>query len=544
MIFGLILIVVVGVIAFFHYIQGFFTATLSAILAVISAALAFSFHEPVVESLLGGKLSGTAHGSVLAVLFLVIYSVLRLAFDKMVPGNVRMPVLVDKIGAGVMGLIAGVFGAGMLALVWQYMPLMPSIAQYSRYATTTRETVVPPGATQQRAINSENQNELKSDKQGGFDPAERQKLVLPADDVVVGTVAHLSDRGSLAGSQPLTRVHPDFIEELFAQRLGIQARAKRVVTADGITSVELFSVPSLKQRDHEYKEVRSRPFPAGDVKPPGNQVLLIARVMFTRNAGDDDGLVRFAPASLRLVGRKPGSGASEEAWVNYYPVGTVEKGQTLYANKPDDYLFLDVKGADRGVDFAFLVDKQAVLAGGGQGGGTVTVADGVFLEFKRMARKDLTGEQVKTAYKASETVGAMRKKDVTDPNAQQPAQTTDASAQPPPQPEQGTPAPADATAELKEKLVGAWMGSTADGGTLVIDFLADGNMKFQSTAPNAAPQIRQGTWEAVSSKGNNALVINRTIGGGKSEVTITFNGDDDITLASTATPKPIQLKRR
>jgi hypothetical protein len=336
-------------------------------------------------------------------------------------------------------------------------------------------------------------------------------------------------------------VHPDFLEELFAQRLGIQASAKRVVTADGITSVELFSVPSLKQRDHEYKEVRSRPFPATDVKPPPNQVLLIARVMFTRNAGDDDGLVRFAPASLRLVGRKPGTGAADEEWVNYYPVGTVEKGQTLYANKPDDYLFVDVKGADRGVDFAFLVDKQAVLSGGGQGGGPMTVGDGVFLEFKRMARKDLAGEQVKTAYKASETVGAMRKKDVTDPNAQA-AQTPDPAA--PPQPEQPAAAPADATAELKEKLVGAWMGSTADGGTLVIDFLADGNMKFQSTAPNAAPQIRQGTWEAVSAKGANTLVINRTIGGGKSEVTITFNGDDDITLASSATPKPIALKRR
>ena len=47
MLFLIILGVLVLIIAFFHYVQGFFSAALSAILAIIAAVLAFSWHEPI-----------------------------------------------------------------------------------------------------------------------------------------------------------------------------------------------------------------------------------------------------------------------------------------------------------------------------------------------------------------------------------------------------------------------------------------------------------------------------------------------------------------
>src|SRR5687767_2266297 len=157
MILAIILIIFVGAIAFFHYTQGFFSATISAALAVFSAVLAFSYHETVVESLLGGRFADQAHGMALAVMFATIYIVLRVAFDKMIPGNVRFPVLVDKIGGGVMGLIAGVFAAGILAIVAQYLPMAPAVAGYSKYATEgTRSVTIPPeGAGGRRASDSE-----------------------------------------------------------------------------------------------------------------------------------------------------------------------------------------------------------------------------------------------------------------------------------------------------------------------------------------------------------------------------------------------------
>ncbi len=52
MIFSILMIVLVGIIGFFHYTQGLFSATISAVIAVIAAMLAMSYHEVLVTSLL------------------------------------------------------------------------------------------------------------------------------------------------------------------------------------------------------------------------------------------------------------------------------------------------------------------------------------------------------------------------------------------------------------------------------------------------------------------------------------------------------------
>src|SRR4051794_11511315 len=116
MIFFIIVLLAVGVIAFFHYIQGFFSATISAVLAAVSALLALSFYEPVVKLLLGGKFASNAHGMMLLCMFALFYMLLRTLFDKAVPGNVRVPSLVDKIGGAAMGVVAGVFAVGIVAI--------------------------------------------------------------------------------------------------------------------------------------------------------------------------------------------------------------------------------------------------------------------------------------------------------------------------------------------------------------------------------------------------------------------------------------------
>ena len=56
MIFASVILIFLGAIVFFHYIQGFFSAAISAILTVFAAVIAFSYHESLVP-LLGGKMS-------------------------------------------------------------------------------------------------------------------------------------------------------------------------------------------------------------------------------------------------------------------------------------------------------------------------------------------------------------------------------------------------------------------------------------------------------------------------------------------------------
>ena len=155
MIFSIIVILIVGIVAFFHYIQGFFSATISAICCVLAAVLAVSYHEVIVEKLLGGRFGNVAHAMALSVMFAVVYLVLRVMFDKMVPGNLRLPAIVDKVGGGAVGLVAGVFAAGVVALTAQYLPLMPSIAGYARYAVSDQDVTVPGLRYNARSSNSQ-----------------------------------------------------------------------------------------------------------------------------------------------------------------------------------------------------------------------------------------------------------------------------------------------------------------------------------------------------------------------------------------------------
>src|SRR5438034_7178515 len=119
MILGILIIAIVGGVAYFHYAQGFFSATFSALCAVLAAVLAVSYHEPVITTLLQGKAADYATAMTLCGLFALIYIVLRVITDKAVPGNIRLPVPIDRVGGAAMGLVAGIFTAGIVALAAQ-----------------------------------------------------------------------------------------------------------------------------------------------------------------------------------------------------------------------------------------------------------------------------------------------------------------------------------------------------------------------------------------------------------------------------------------
>src|SRR5687767_15766298 len=99
MILNLLIIIVIGLVAYWHYIQGFFSAGLSVVIALVSAVVALAFHEQVVQMFNQGKFNSQAHALVLVCLFAAVYLVLRVLFDKLVPGNVQFPVALDKVGA-------------------------------------------------------------------------------------------------------------------------------------------------------------------------------------------------------------------------------------------------------------------------------------------------------------------------------------------------------------------------------------------------------------------------------------------------------------
>jgi hypothetical protein len=406
MIFGIIIIAAVAGIAYYHYAQGFFSATFSAIIAIIAAALAISYHEQVVMGLLGGKMADFANALVLVAIFALVYIVLRTITDKAVPGQIRLPVIVDRIGGGAMGVVAGVFTAGIFALAAQSLPFGPAIGGYARFGVEDRpELTIPPNPGQSSQTTADVNEQLKSDT---FLPEDASKLIIPVDDWVLNAVNGLSNGGSLAGDRTLASIHPNYADELFAQRLGVQLGAKHVaVNLD--TKSQQVTVPDpgvfrldtdLNKAivDAELPTLHQRAITTVKPQDSADKMQLVVRVMFGKDAADTDGNVRLSPASVRLVANGR----------NYFPIGTLENGNLLYANKVDDSLFVNVQAEDRGADFVFLVNP-ADIATGDPKQKDQKISDGVFIEVKRLARVDLSGKPVKVGVTPAKMVKVERK---------------------------------------------------------------------------------------------------------------------------------------
>lgn len=409
MIFAVIVVILVGVLAYFHYIQGMFSATLSAVCAVFAAVLAFGYHETVVDLLLGGRAADYAHAMVLVVLFAAIYTILRLAFDGFIPGNIQLPLYLDRVGAVVMGLVAGLFCTGVLAVAAQLLPFGPSIAGYSRLNVggARQVTVALPGSASREEIYVN--NEMTDD---AIDPAKQKGLLIPVDDLLVWMVGKLSDNGSLAGARALTDVHPDYLLQLFGQRVGIQTGAKRVafnsaagqqVSVDGV-----YRLREAVQTQGEMKQLKDLGLPATIKASGDDELLLVVRTTIdTGSAGDEaDRKFRFSLGSVRL-NAVDATGRHR----NYWPIGTLEDGNTLFVSRPDDFLFMS--GGKNKVDLVFRIPSADVLQDpGALRSGQAQIAEGSFLEFKRMGRVALGGQKVAQPPPPSPQVGLQWKKPV------------------------------------------------------------------------------------------------------------------------------------
>ena len=411
MILGVIVLLLVGGIAYFHYVQGLFSATLSAICAIFAAIISLSYTESLISSLLKGAVANMAQGMMMVALFVLTYVILRQLFDRLVPGNITFPLYVDRAGGAVMGVVAGLFSMGVLVLAAGSMPFGPSVGGYARYQLGDRNVIIPGARSQvDTAIENEIKDNQLDEQKFALDPKKRTGLLLPVDDMVVGVVNTLSI-GALSNDHPLAAVHPDWPTELFGQRAGVQVGTKHVLlNLPGLEMVNLEDVSkldSVMQIDGELKEARETPLVSekGEMlKPTGDEILLVTRIKFTDSATDDDTKVRVSPASVRLVGWETKGGS--RVYQNFHPIGTLEGTNLLLRNKPDDPLVIN---GGKAADFVFKIPKSYVFDIDSPKAKDLEIKEGVFVEVKRMAQMELAGKTVKPAVTASKDVEVNRK---------------------------------------------------------------------------------------------------------------------------------------
>ena len=407
MILSIVVILFVGLIAYIHYVQGLLSGVISAVLAVVAAMMAISYYEPLSDMMNGGKFSDQSHGICLIGIFALTYLIGRVIFDAVIPGNVRMPHIVDSVGGAVCGLVAGIFALGIVMIAFQSMPFGPSIGGYARYELREQRPVQVTPADSNRQVDRVVYDELKNDSLEK-DP---QGLLLPVDDIVLGLAKRLSNGGALAGERPLEAVHPDLLQELFGQRIGLEGPAKHTAFGKGgpVVSVPGATIVApLPRAPAELSGVREAPKKGEKLTPAPGKQLVAVTVMFKADAADEDRIVRVGTGGIRIV-----TPTDDGGWRNNFPVGTVQPiGGVWHAwvNKPDDFLFFDTSKGDRGAHFLFELDdttftaapdaKPAAAGAGAAAAGKPARAEayqfkeGTFIEVKRLSKAALDSTKV------------------------------------------------------------------------------------------------------------------------------------------------------
>ena len=394
MLFNLIIFVAFAAVAYFHYAEGLFSSTISAILCIIAAVVAMGYYQWLVPYLF--KIPDQADAVAIVVLFAGTYVITRLIFDRAVPGNVRFPLLMDKIGAGVMGVFAGLFSSGVMAIAAQTLPFGPGFGGYNRQDLQDRPNVTlsPDALASNRtsSIDSFVTDELVGSNLG--DANHINHLWLHQDELVLALTRQFGATGSaLSNGQSIDQAYPDLLTELFGQRLGSPVSAKReLISTDKLPAFRVSAAYSLSKlppssliMDGEIAGIRGdQPLP--DVPSPASDThLVVLRVDFnqTPDAADSDGILRISPASVRLKAGKS----------DYYPVGTLVGGTLIMKNRPDDPLLVDISKSGRTVDFLFVINTEGDggdLKIGDSKDKTVAFRDASFLEIKRFATADLS----------------------------------------------------------------------------------------------------------------------------------------------------------
>jgi len=416
MIFSLFVIILIGLVAYWHFLQGFFSAAISAILAMIAALVAVGYHEEA-ANFLAGKMNDQANAIALVLLFAVTYGLLRVIFDMAIPGNVRFPVLLDRVGAPIMGIFAGIFGVGVLAIAAQTLPFGPSIAGYQRFPISFDKTIII------------HQTGKQSDADATYDEIDGERFVndessglwVAVDDMVLNVMKKVSaEDGPLSRGTAFADVHPDYLQELYGQRAGLQVAASRTANPGKTSVTSVHILGPLMQVDPERwnvggsavgirgKAMTPPPPPLDPQRSPAEgKVHLVVRTHFNKDDADKKtGMICFSAANIRLVAKSLES--TPVRFKNYFPIGTLEGGRILYVNAPDDYQFVP---AEKSADFVFEVDEDGVFAPADTSDKTAPrrIAPGVFLEVKRLARVPLAGMTAQRKIDNSDQVEVVRK---------------------------------------------------------------------------------------------------------------------------------------
>ncbi len=305
MIIELLAVALILGIAFFQVTQGIFSSLIMAIITVACSAMALGTYEMLADTMYGSQ-PAHADAAALIVLFALPLLALRLIFDRLIKGNVVMGMWADRIGGGLLGIISGVFIAGMLLIIIQMLPFGPSVMGYKPFSSTFERN--------QRAY---------------------------ADEFVVGMV-NLFSKYSLSTGKPFEDTHDDFFLELYCARNQMEQKYRDDSGEDKVkyvgrvdTPPDAIRVMGIYQPGNEAALQDAPENPQIEAQNASLSSVIIVRVAVSQDARDaEDNWWRLPATHFRLV-----TTGKDGKTRSYYPVGylTCWNAPLPYASYQNNY---------------------------------------------------------------------------------------------------------------------------------------------------------------------------------------------------------------
>ncbi|MCH7700401.1 MAG: CvpA family protein [Planctomycetes bacterium] len=357
---SLALFALFAMIAYLHAIQGLFSALIGCVLSILSLCVAFSQFEYVAHNWLASWRPDFAMPIAFIGLFCATLLGTRVLADNLIRRACLLPMIVDRVGGGVFGVLVGMIITGMLAIALQMIPLGGSMLGYSRFKPPP-----PP-----RGSGADDVDVAEDDRL----PDDEHDIFLNPDRFVV-RLASMMGSGVFSGQRDWYDTHPDFIQEIGWS----QATIRRIGHLAPPGSVSLVSVGSAdilyEKATRTGRRVRVFAPTYEPVSVPAEKKWYTVRVKLGNQATDSDGTHRFMLRQARLLGKdRPDA----PALTQYYAMGLADNNEEF----PDRLVVGDIDkiyGPDpqKEVTLVYEVPDSFVP---------------YFLDYKSGARVDLTSQ--------------------------------------------------------------------------------------------------------------------------------------------------------
>lgn len=313
---NLLVIGIVGGLAYLWVTRGFFSSLINLVCVIAAGAMAFAFWEPISLFLLekapargfAGFLQQSSWGLGLALPFGISLAIFRAILDKTLPSNTVLEPPADFAGGGICGIGSGLITAGMVVLSIGMLRVDRNFMGYSRLDQT------------------------------GGNIHSATKLWIPVDDLVASLYGR-SSTGVFATSEPLAAYYPNIadVPEMLrssegggkAMNVMLPASASVIrryrVGADAAPLSQLIGPDAFESRPQQAKDFNDQAY------PPGSTLQGFV-VQFAPSAREKNGQVVIGPGQVRLlVQRDDGTGVIEAQDV--FPIAAV----SLAAATPTRY---------------------------------------------------------------------------------------------------------------------------------------------------------------------------------------------------------------